>query len=60
MKDEKCVGCGIIVRVSEKYEAKYCCSGLSNACGCMGLPVNPVICDCCEDEMMGGNENDEN
>ena len=32
-------------------EAEYCCQGLVNQCGCMGMPIDPPVCiKCCEDE----------
>lgn len=36
----KCVICGTYVK---DYEPEYCCSG--RECGCMGLPIEPCICD---------------
>lgn len=53
MKTEKCVGCGEAVSVRDDYEAEYCCSGLRVDCCCMGYPVNPVLCNSCEEEVYG-------
>ena len=53
MKFERCVTCNQKVEVEDDYEVEYCCSGLSEQCGCMGLPVNPVFCNDCEENIFG-------
>jgi len=53
MKKRNCVTCGKEVEVEDDYKEEYCCSGLSEACGCMGMPTNPVFCDECEIKIFG-------
>lgn len=40
----KCLRCGKEL----DFEPSYCCC--SPDCGCMGLPIDPPICDECWDE----------
>ena len=37
-----CLGCDTELK---DFEPKFCCSGLQEQCGCMGLPIDPPICD---------------
>ena len=53
MKNWVCDACGTITEVSDGYEPKFCCSGLREQCGCMGLPINPVFCDECNGKIYG-------
>lgn len=54
-----CHGCGKnLVEVEEGYDPEYCCSGLSNQCGCMGQPTNPVFCNECERQLFEHNQHD--
>ena len=53
MKTIQCVTCHKDIEVDDEYEPEYCCSGLSNQCGCMGLPINPVFCDECAEKIFG-------
>ncbi|UVI31195.1 hypothetical protein [Paenibacillus spongiae] len=39
----KCIECNAEI---EDYEPEYCCSGWM--CGCMGLPIDPPLCEECE------------
>ena len=55
MKKWSCNGCGKEIEVEESYEPEMCCSGLREACGCMGLPTNPIFCDDCERKFFGKN-----
>lgn len=56
-KEIDCFFCeGGRVSVEDDYEMKFCCSGLREQCGCMGLPINPVFCDECEKEFFGKQE----
>ena len=51
-KTWQCHGCNEkMVKVGFLYEEQYCCSGLSNQCGCMGAPTNPVFCEDCENKL---------
>ncbi len=49
MKKWHCCGCSVEIEVEDDYEPEYCCSGLSNHCGCMEQPINPEFCKKCED-----------
>lgn len=51
MKPINCMGCGNETEVYDSYEPQMCCSG--HMCGCMGMPVNPVFCDECEEKVYG-------
>jgi len=51
MKDWKCDGCHCDTSVDDDFEYEFCCSGLREQCGCMGMPINPVFCDDCEKEI---------
>ncbi|MDD2470165.1 MAG: hypothetical protein PHI22_04485 [Bacilli bacterium] len=53
MKKFECMACGKEIEVDEDYEPEYCCEVLSNACYCMGKPINPVFCDKCEEKIFG-------
>lgn len=46
-----CFGCGTKVDADDDYKPAYCCYG--SQCGCMGLPINPVLCDTCERQITG-------
>ena len=49
MKDWNCIKCEKgIAQVEDNFEYEYCCSG--SMCGCMGWPINPVLCDDCWNE----------
>ena len=50
-KNWNCNGCGIPLDVEKSYEPEWCCTGFE--CGCFGLPVNPVFCEDCLDELYG-------
>lgn len=39
-----CCNCG--EKVELDYHPKMCCNG--NDCGCLGLPIDPVLCKDCE------------
>ena len=39
MKKWSCNVCGKEIEVEESYEPEMCCSGLREACGCMGQPT---------------------
>lgn len=52
MKDWNCDRCGKPLEVETSYETKWCCSGFE--CGCFGLPINPVFCDDCIEELYEG------
>lgn len=54
VKDWKCRACGKQVEVEDDYEPQMCCSGRD--CGCMGMEVNPVFCDECEEKIFGKRE----
>lgn len=41
--------------VDDDFEFKYCCSGASNQCGCMGGPVDPIFCEPCESKLFNKN-----
>lgn len=43
--------CNTDIEVADDYEAEICCSGYM--CGCYGKPVNPVLCDKCEEQLFG-------
>lgn len=45
MEKTKCIKCGILI----DYEPKMCCNG--SDCGCMGLPIEPPVCDKCFDDL---------
>ena len=47
MKKEDCFFCGEPVDVEDEYEPQGCCDGWE--CACMGMIVNPVICEKCND-----------
>ena len=47
MKDWKCDGCHCDISVEDDFEHEFCCSGLREQCGCMGMPTNPVFCEEC-------------
>ena len=48
-----CMGCG---EEFEGEEPKMCCSG--RECGCMGLPIDPVVCsDECFDKVLNRYKN---
>lgn len=53
MKASRCAACGTAIEVYDGYEEKRCCSGLSEMCGCMGQPINPMFCDSCEEKIFG-------
>jgi len=42
------------------YEPEYCCefntNWQENPCGCMGYPINPPICNECEEELRKDDE----
>lgn len=42
----KCQNCGEV----EIPEPEYCCSGYM--CGCMGLPIDPPLCEKCFDKII--------
>lgn len=43
-------------KVNEIPEPEYCCSGLPNQCGCMGLPIDPPYCEECYKEETDGDK----
>lgn len=51
MKSWQCDGCGKGVLVPDDYEEEYCCSGYM--CGCMGLPIDPILCEECTTKYIG-------
>jgi hypothetical protein len=53
MKDWKCDGCHCDTSVEDDFEYEFCCSGLREQCGCMGMPTNPVFCEECEKKITG-------
>lgn len=54
MKESQCQGCGKTIGIPADYEPEYCCNGYE--CGCMGLPINPMLCDECEEKHFGKRE----
>jgi len=46
-----CEGCNKEMKAQKDYEHEHCCSGFE--CGCMGLPINPIFCDKCEESLFG-------
>lgn len=47
MKDKKkyVYLCEVCKKPMPDYEPEFCCrGGIEQACGCMGLPINPQIC----------------
>lgn len=53
MKTIDCAGCHKDIEVDDEYEPEYCCSGLREQCGCMGMSINPVFCDECAESLFG-------
>jgi hypothetical protein len=53
MKLHNCDACHKEIEVYDEYEPVICCSGLSEQCGCMGLPINPIFCDECAVKFCG-------
>jgi hypothetical protein len=54
MKEYKCDACGCETAVEDNYEPEYCCSGgFLSSCGCYGKPINPVLCEECENRLFG-------
>ena len=53
MKKHYCDACGEEIEVEDDYQPEMCCSGMREACACMGLPINPVFCDLCEEKIHG-------
>ena len=55
MKNVNCPLCGKLAefKVEDDYEVEYCCSGLSEQCGCGGFPINPVFCNECDEKLFG-------
>lgn len=51
MKPYKCDGCQKNIEVPNDYKAKFCCDG--RECGCYGSPINPMLCDECEEKAFG-------
>ena len=49
----KCILCGKDVK---NYKPEYCCNG--KECGCMGLPIEPPLCDDkkCQEKVYGRQE----
>ncbi|WP_179087393.1 hypothetical protein [Paenibacillus odorifer] len=43
----ECMDCGALI----EYEPEYCCNG--RECGCMGLPIEPPLCEKCWDKLLG-------
>lgn len=50
----RCKRCGAAVDEPVDYKPEYCCSG--EACDCGGLPLNPILCDKCIDEIWGSTD----
>jgi len=47
-----CVACTKTVHgVPIQYKEEYCCNGYM--CGCYGYPLNPVLCNKCEEKIHG-------
>lgn len=45
MINVECEHCKQMFMIDEKeYKDNFCCAGLSNACGCMGEPIEPFLC----------------
>jgi len=40
-----CENCG---KIYMGEEPRICCNG--DHCGCMGLPIDPILCESCEEE----------
>ena len=53
MKPYQCDACHKDIEVYDEYEPEMCCSGLSEQCACMGLPINPIFCDECAEKIYG-------
>jgi hypothetical protein len=53
MKKQMChmPSCSKVIKVLTTYEEEYCCDGYM--CGCYGLPINPALCDECEEKAFG-------
>ena len=60
MKQWKCDACYKEIEVYVEYEPKICCSGLKEHCACMGLPINPIFCDECEEKIFGNTREENN
>jgi hypothetical protein len=57
MEKHNCDGCHKEIEVHDEYEPEFCCSGQD--CCCMGLPINPVFCDECEEKIFSRKPNRE-
>lgn len=54
MKIFKCERCSIDIEMPDDYERPMCCDGYM--CGCMGQPIEPLLCTECEEAVFGRGE----
>lgn len=50
-EDEVITQCEICNCTIPDFIPEYCCSGLSNDCYCMGMPIEPAWCTECWDKV---------
>ena len=57
MKDWDCISCeNGMTKVRDDFEYEFCCSGsMQSMCGCMGMPINPIFCNDCEQKLIKSN-----
>jgi len=46
----RCDKCGCDVEMPDDYERPMCCDGYM--CGCMGEPIEPLLCGKCENRLL--------
>ncbi len=47
----RCCNC---LKPTPDYEPKFCCNGFQ--CGCYGLPIDPPLCEECEEQLIVVNQ----